>query len=176
MKKLFAVVFILLLILFAFAACSPSGDNDNYLRIHIRANSNDDIDQNVKYIVKDQVVEYLTPLLAEAHTKEKAKSIVLSHKSDIEKIADNVLRRNGFSYSSEAHVTKEVFPTRSYLGFTLEAGEYEALILNLGTGEGNNWWCVVYPPLCFVGGELQEGGSITYKSKIMEIINSFFGK
>ena len=122
MKKLFAVVFILLLILFAFAACSPSGDNDNYLRIHIRANSNDDIDQNVKYLVKDQVVEYLTPLLAEAHTKEKAKSIVLSHKSDIEKIADNVLRRNGFSYSSEAHVTKEVFLHAVILGLLLKRG------------------------------------------------------
>ena len=143
-----------------------------YLRIHVRASSNDEQDQAVKYKVKDAVVEYLTPYIAECDTKEKAQTLLTSRLTAIETVADRVLKENGFSYTAKAQVKKENFPTRVYDGLELESGIYDALILELGEGVGDNWWCVVYPPLCFTG----QGVSYVYKSKISEIIDGFFNK
>ena len=120
------------------------------------------------------MVDFLTPLLADATDKNKAKQIVMQNQQNICKIADDLLKDNGFDYKSSSTVQKEFFPTRSYDNFVFEQGEYDALIVNLGSGVGDNWWCVVYPPLCFVGGELT-GENLVYKSKLQEIISRFFG-
>ena len=77
-----------------------------------------------------------------------------------------------FNYSAKASVKKEKFPTRVYQGVQLESGIYDALIIELGSGKGDNWWCVVYPPLCFTG----ENVKYSYKSKILQIIRSFYDK
>ena len=146
--------------------------NADYLRVHIRANSNSETDQAVKYRVRDAVVEFLTPTVAECTTKAEAMRAVKAKLPAIADVADGVLRENGFFYGARANVRQEEFPTRVYDGVTLEAGVYDALIVELGTGEGDNWWCVVYPPLCFTSGN----GNIVYKSKILEIIDHFFGK
>ena len=171
MKKLIFLLLIAILF-FGMVGCS-SFDNKDCLRIHIRANSNEQVDQNVKYMVKDAVVEYLTPLLTKATDKSKAKQIVVANSKQICDVANIVLEKNGFGYKSSAKVTKETFPTRAYGNFVLEQGEYDALVVNLGSGSGDNWWCVVYPPLCFVGGE-QTGGNLVYKSKLQEIIQRYF--
>ena len=141
-----------------------------YLRIHIRANSNLCSDQEVKYKVKEKLVDYLTPILSECKTKERAEMEISNRISDIENIANEVLTTFGYSYDSKAYINQELFPTRTYENLTLESGFYDALIVELGEGKGDNWWCVVYPPLCFIG----EGSGYVYKSKIMEIINNFF--
>lgn len=147
--------------------------NADFLRIHIRADSNSQADQNVKYAVKTAVVDYLTPYLAQATDKQKAMSIVKSHLKGIEQVCDETLSQNGFNYTSKAKLTVEEFPDRSYNGVTLSAGVYDALIIELGSASGNNWWCVVYPPLCFVGGESNGTNQIIYKSKLMEIIRQW---
>ena len=143
-----------------------------YLRVHVRAASNDEKDQAVKYKVKDAVVEYLTPFIVECDSKEKAQTLLTSRLSGIEEVADRVLQENGYTYKSKAQVKKEQFPTRVYDDVELESGIYDALIIELGEGKGDNWWCVVYPPLCFTG----KGVSYVYKSKISEIIDGFFNK
>ncbi len=143
-----------------------------YLRIHIRANSNLSADQEVKYLVKNEIVEFLTPYIAECDTKQKAISMLNENLKNIEKVAERTLKQKGFIYSAKASVKNEQFPTRVYDGVCLDAGFYDALILELGEGKGDNWWCVVYPPLCFTG----EGCHYIYKSKIIEIINGFFNK
>ena len=175
MKK-FAVIVLLIAaivgLVFAFGGNSKATENGAYLRIHIRADSNGEADQAVKYKVRDRVVEYLTPTVAGCETKEEAMSVLSGKLGEIEAVADTVLRANGFSYGAKASLRKENFPTRVYEEVTLEAGVYDALILELGSGTGDNWWCVVYPPLCFAGGN----GNIIYKSKIAEIIQSFFVK
>ena len=142
--------------------------HEEYLRIHIRANSNLDIDQAVKYKVKDAVVNFLTPFIAECTSKEKAVNMLSVQLSGVEKVANKVLYDNGFNYQSRAKIKNEEFPTRVYSSFTLESGFYDALIIELGNGTGDNWWCVVYPPLCFT-----DGASYQYKSKIFEIILDF---
>ena len=143
-----------------------------YLRIHIRANSNLEQDQRVKYIVKDKIVAYLTPYIAECDTKQKAENLLKNNLEGIEQVALSTLRANGFDYSVKASVKREEFPTRIYDGVCLESGLYDALIIELGSGKGDNWWCVVYPPLCFTG----EGMNYVYRSKILDIINDFFNK
>ena len=154
------------------AAFSGTKEQNDYLRIHIRANSNEIADQQIKLKVKDEVVKYLTPVLADCETKQKAFSSISKNLKNIECIANNVLAHNNYSYTAKASLSRENFPTRSYDGFTLSEGVYDALIISLGSAEGNNWWCVVYPPLCFVGGE-NTGGDMKYVSKLKEIIESF---
>lgn len=174
MKKV-AVIMILLVVIVSIFLLLPlrktEGTNNDFLRIHIRANSNDYIDQSVKYKVKEEVVKLLTPYIANCKSKQDAKSIIESRLDEIEQCADRVLRQNNFTYSSTARSLNEYFPTRSYDGHVVESGYYDALIVYLGEAKGDNWWCVVYPPLCFV----DTSNNVVYKSKIIEIINKFFG-
>lgn len=172
MKKIIFAGIALVAIVLAIVFIPKSQSNSDFLRIHIRADSNLDSDQSVKYIVKTAVVDYLTPYLTQATTKKKAIDIVKSHADGIKAVCDKTLADNGKNYTATVKVCAERFPDRSYNGTTLPAGVYDALIIELGSGSGNNWWCVVYPPLCFAGGN----GNIVYKSKIAEIIRNFFNK
>lgn len=173
MKKIFLALSALIILVGVILLTPSKQTNADFLRIHIRADSNNSSDQSVKYVVKTAVVDYLTPYLAEATSKQKAMSIVKSHLDGIKKVCDKTLSDNGFNYTSNARLCTEEFPDRSYNGVTLEAGVYDALIIELGSGSGNNWWCVVYPPLCFVGGESNGTNQIIYKSKLAEIIRQW---
>lgn len=175
MKKVF-VVAIILFALVCVAFFAPKASNQDFLRIHIRANSNSQVDQDVKYVVKQAVVDYLTPCLADVHNKSQAMQVVANNLDGIEQTANSVLQSYGFDYVSHAKLCQEQFPDRSYNGIVLPADVYDALIVELGTGKGNNWWCVVYPPLCFVGGESNGTNTIVYKSKLLEIINEWTNK
>ena len=145
-----------------------------YLRLHIRANSNSEEDQAVKMKVKEAVVDYLTPIIANCQTLEEAHKTLKSNLSGIKQVADMVLKENGFCYKANPRLCEEFFPTRCYASVVLNEGVYDALIIDLGSGVGNNWWCVVYPPLCFIGAENTTESSIVYKSKLYEIVNKFF--
>lgn len=151
----------------------PDNDNSQFLRVHIRADSNDYSAQAVKYAVKNAVTEYLTPYLSTCSTKAQAVQTVRRQLDKIVEIADVTLLEKGFDYKATAKITAESFPTRSYDGFVLGSGVYDALIIELGSGKGDNWWCVVYPPLCFVGGDCNGTNAIRYKSKLVEIVNNF---
>ncbi len=175
--KNFCIIFLTLVILtitaFGFSGREKRAQTEvggEYLRIHVRANSNESEDQGVKYFVRDKIVEYLTPLVAEYQTKAEAVSGIKSRLAELGDVAATALREKGFFYGARAQIKVEEFPTRVYGEYVLPAGEYTALILYLGRGEGDNWWCVVYPPLCFTG----ERVSVTYKSKIWEIIRNFY--
>ena len=174
MKK-FRIIFLLSFIIIVTAfGCAPSTATavatGEYLRIHIRADSNDEQAQAVKYAVRDEIVCFLTPLVAEYQTQAEAVEGVRLQLSAIARVAENALEKNGYFYGANARLNKEVFPTRIYGEYTLPAGEYYALIVELGRGAGDNWWCVVYPPLCFAS---PSGGQIVYKSKIAEIIQKW---
>ena len=156
--------------MYAMNAATMAQTNE-YLRIHIRADSNENAAQAVKYRVRDCVVEYLTPLVADYQTKREAIEGVEKNLKEIERLARETLQREGFSYGASAELCIERFPTRVYDDCTLPAGDYAALVIRLGSGEGDNWWCVVYPPLCFAAAETD----IVYKSKIQEILRRWRG-
>ena len=171
MKKAVVLCVSILAIILVLIFASNSGNNENeYLRIHIRANSNEGVDQEVKYKVKDEIVDTLIPILAEVETFEEAKEVVEANFDLLEDVANKVLEENGFEYKSSIRLAKEEFPTRQYGDLTLESGIYDALIIDLGTGEGNNWWCLVYPAFCFTSSK--NSTNFEYISKILEIIET----
>lgn len=175
MKKILAVIIVIAAIVatlvYAGGAQTAQAENE-YLRIHVRANSNEQIDQSVKYKVKDEVVRFITPYAVECTDKNKAMKVIGGILPEIEKVCDEVLKQNGFSYTSKASVRAEQFPTRVYGELTLESGIYDALIIELGSGTGDNWWCVIYPPLCFTSGT----AGVQYRSAIMDLIDKFMQK
>ena len=170
MKKLCIIVAILTIIIVAFAVGQREEvTNTEYLRIHIRANSNSDFDQDIKETVRADVINYLTPYISNSIDKQDAIKTLNKHLEEVQTVVDNVLSKNGLGYRSKVSVKKEQFPLRTYNDVTLPSGVYDALIIDLGNAEGNNWWCVVYPPLCFTNSVEYE-----YKSKIQEIIDKYF--
>ena len=179
MKKTTIICVALLLILIvlglAFSA-EPSNtlQNADYLRIHIRANSNDIDDQNIKYTIKDAMVKFLTPKLAFCTSKQQVVEMITNNKQQLENLANSTLKEQGFDYVAKIKIDSEMFPTRTYEGYTLQSGVYDAIIVELGSASGNNWWCVMYPPLCFVNYSAENSQNIVYKSKIWEIIKQFF--
>ena len=171
---IFLLSIIISLTAFAFtqnASVQTASETSRYLRIHIRADSNEYAAQSVKYAVKEGIVEYLTPLVAQFETKAEAMKGIQARLMEVEGVANKILAQNGFSYGASASIEQEKFPTRVYEDITLPAGEYSALIIRLGSGKGDNWWCVVYPPLCFAA----TNSNVVYKSKIAEIIRAFKG-
>lgn len=175
-KKVCIVLFIgifLVSVFMCFFGCDALAD-ETYLRIHIRANSNEKADQEIKLAVRDGVIGYLSPLLSDAKTRKQAERIVLSHQSDLQEFIDEYLLQCGFSYRSAVSVRTERFDERTYGTLTLPEGYYRAVIVDLGTGEGKNWWCVAFPPLCFTLDENYENA--TYKSFLYEIIRKYLAK
>jgi len=120
---------------------------DSVIRLHVIANSDSETDQQIKYMVRDAI-------LAEAETvfsgKDMDEAMVISESSyeRLTEIAERVLRDNGFSYGATVIFGKEDYPTREYDGVTFPAGRYYSLRVILGEGDGQNWWCVLFPPLC----------------------------
>ena len=171
MKKILPV-FLLFVVVSCFCLIGCKSPQ-SVVRIHIRANSNFNDDQEVKLLVRDAVVDFITPLIADCDNSTDVKNMLSENIKEIESVADEVLIDNGFQYVSNAEVRNEFFPSRKYDEKLFPADYYDALIVELGSGEGDNWWCVAYPPLCFVGES--NGDSVRYQSKIIELINKYFG-
>lgn len=174
MKKIIiavvALAVVLTVLLSAVSKKQESELREQYIRIHIRANSNEEADQKVKLKVRDAVITFLTPVLSYAETKEEAAKVLQGCLGEIERVADVVLTAQNMGYRASAKLKTEKFPEREYNDLTLPAGVYDALIINLGSGDGDNWWCVAFPPLCFVP---KEGSAVEYRSKILEIIEEW---
>lgn len=171
MEKLRITFLCCCIIVFAGMFFGCNMPKNEYLRIHIRANSNEQSDQNIKYEIRDLVVEYLTPIVKNCVSKSQAIQVLNKNKSTVKALIDGFLTKKGYKYCCKLSIREENFPTRIYEGVTLEAGYYDALIIELGEGVGDNWWCVVYPPLCFIGSE-----DIEYRSKIIDFINGLGNK
>lgn len=121
------------------------------LRFHVLANSDSNADQEVKEKVRDAVGVYLQPLLQDSESLEETKQIVTENMQQIITVAENTLQENGYTYPVCARITNTSFPEKSYGAYTFPKGEYEALQIVIGEGEGQNWWCVLYPNMCFRG-------------------------
>ncbi|MCL2846311.1 MAG: stage II sporulation protein R [Firmicutes bacterium] len=178
MKVVIAGVFVLIsVVILAFGGLftlgTPNAGVDDFLRFHIRANSNTASDQEVKYLIKQEILNQFTPIFSGVTSREMAMTTLGGNISRLERIANNVLHANGKSYTARAFLRSEYFPMRTYHGFTLPAGNYDALIIELGLARGENWWCVVYPPLCFLDNNIGGERGVVYRSRLHEIIRRF---
>lgn len=136
-----------------FAKAEQNRLSDQLIRLHVIANSDSQSDQAVKLEVRDGVLALLTPELEDVSSVEEAESIISSVLPALCREARLNLLRNGKFYSARAELCIEQYPTRAYDGFALPSGDYVSLKIILGEGEGRNWWCVVFPPLCMTSAE-----------------------
>ena len=114
------------------------------------ANSDTEEDQKLKLKIKTRIVEYLEEIIGKDADLEETKEAVLTHLGEIEREAEKLVHEQGFDYPVKAVVEKTYFPKKSYGDCTFPAGEYEALNVKIGEARGHNWWCVLYPSLCFI--------------------------
>lgn len=121
---------------------------DNAIRLHVLADDNSQEAQSVKLLVRDAILEECGDMFSECGDVLSASATVEENMPKIESVANRVLKENGMEYTAKAFWGYEEYPTRVYESFTLPAGTYRSLRLNLGDAEGNNWWCVLFPPLC----------------------------
>lgn len=128
----------------------PLPQYDNLLRFHVIANSDTEADQALKRDVRDRILVEFGDMLATADSFAKSKELVARNLSRIEAVARDEVRQQGFDYPVKAMLGRFEFPIKSYGNMTLPAGNYEALRVVIGSGKGQNWWCVLFPPLCFV--------------------------
>lgn len=158
MKKNLKMVIILSLLLFLYStvcaisyAQNISTDIANSVfRLHVIANSDSEEDQNLKYKVRDKLLEYMNSICGNCKSKEEAITIVEENKDTFEQIAMNTIKKEGYSYSVKINIGNFEFPTKNYGDISLPAGYYDALRVEIGEAKGQNWWCVMFPPLCFV--------------------------
>ena len=173
MKKTFVLIGMMIIICVGIGFFPQKEKQDyDYLRLHIRANSNYQVDQNIKYKIKDALVGFLTPYFSNVANKEQAVEVVNEVSLTLENKCNKILKENGLDYSANIKINNEYFPTRTYENVTLESGYYDAVIVELGSAEGDNWWCLVYPAFCFT--KTQNFDNVVYISKIWEIIESVF--
>ncbi len=151
-------------------------DHPGIIRLHVVANSDSPQDQALKLAVRDEIIKTMEG----QETLEDARGYIDSHLDDIEAAAEKVIRERGFDYPASARHKVAYVPEKSYEDLTLPAGNYEALRVTLGRGEGQNWWCVIFPQLCLIGeaeekdeaasdGEIA-GTKIVLKSRIKELM------
>ena len=154
--------------------CALVGRTPPVLRLHVIANSDSDLDQAVKLQVRDAVVAYLQQDMLDSQNLSDAEAYVQDHLDKLKHVADSVLANNGLGYQSAVSVCIDEFPEKSYEDVTFPAGSYHAVRIVLGKGEGHNWWCVLFPPLCLldakqVDPDWQPSDGVTYKSWILSL-------
>ena len=123
---------------------------DSVFRLHVIANSNSKEDQELKLKVRDELLSYMNIISKDSTNKQEAMKIANEHKKEFTQIAEKVIKENGYDYTVNIQVGKADFPTKYYGDITLPAGTYDALKVQIGDAKGQNWWCVMFPPLCFV--------------------------
>jgi stage II sporulation protein R len=128
---------------------------EQIIRLHVIANSDSEEDQEVKMKVKETILTYLRGEMQDAVSVEEARQAIREHLPEIEEIAEEKLQKEGYSYDVSASLEDCYFPVKEYGDMTFPAGEYEALRVKLGESRGRNWWCVLYPTLCFVDSTYQ---------------------
>ncbi len=123
---------------------------DSVFRLHVIANSDSDEDQNLKYKVRDNLLAYMNDICKNCTTKQEAINLVEKNKDTFKQIALDTIKQNGYTYDVNINIGNFEFPTKQYGDISLPAGFYDALRIEIGKAKGHNWWCVMFPPLCFV--------------------------
>ena len=123
---------------------------ESVFRLHVIANSDSKEDQDLKYKVRDNLISYMNNICKNCNNKEEAIKIATKHKEDFKEIALKTIKDNGYSYDVNISIGNFQFPTKDYGDISVPSGYYDALRVEIGEAKGQNWWCVMFPPLCFV--------------------------
>ncbi len=178
MKKNINIVLFVLFLFFIFificansyTSAVSSNISSSVFRLHVIANSDSEEDQNLKYIVRDNVLKYMNTLLCDnVYSKEETVKIISDNLDNFKSVAQNTVYENGYDYNVSVEIGNFSFPTKNYGDISLPAGYYDALRISIGNAEGRNWWCVMFPPLCFVdvtSGIVPEDSKVTLEENL----------
>lgn len=154
LKRFFIVIILFSLFVFISALSyvnAVSEDISNSVfRLHVIANNDSEDDQSLKYKVRDKVIEYMNEIAKDCTSKAEVINLAYKYQDKFKQIAENVIRQNGYDYDVNIKIGNFEFPTKYYGDISLPAGYYDALRIEIGEAKGQNWWCVMFPPLCFV--------------------------
>jgi stage II sporulation protein R len=142
-----ATIITIIFSMIPFSATCKNVSNQVF-RLHILANSDSEADQNLKLKVRDAVLEYTESMYKSSDTLQKAEALTAENLQDIANVAQAQVYKSGYNYKVKAQIAKMYFNTRYYDKVTMPSGQYYALRITIGSGEGHNWWCVMYPSLC----------------------------
>lgn len=206
MKKIMFIGFVIIISLFV--GCTSVSNNDllnseemkyeeiknDIIRFHVLANSDSPEDQDLKLKVRDAIIEHVYKGLENSLSIEESRKYLIDNKDIIEGIAKEVIINSGYNYNINISLSKENFPDKMYGDILFPQGEYEAFKILIGEAKGQNWWCVMFPPLCFVDEtketidnyrtrenleineelEVEEENKIVFKSKILDLLKKVF--
>ena len=125
--------------------------SEKILRFHVVANSDSENDQALKLKVRDAVLAYITPKLVDCSSLSETLTVIENESENLQEVATNIVAQEGYNYSINIAVTNCYFPMKTYADMVLPPGDYQALKIIIGEGLGHNWWCVMFPNVCFVG-------------------------
>ena len=153
-KRTFIILVLLcifiLICAFSYVNAVSANISNSVFRLHVIANSDSTEDQNLKYKVRDAVLKYMNSISLDCSSKSEVIKLANDHKDDFYKIAKQVIVDNGYDYDVNIKIGNFDFPTKHYGDISFPAGNYDALRIEIGNASGQNWWCVMFPPLCFV--------------------------
>lgn len=174
-KRFLFVLFLLfiytIICAFSYVNAVSTDIQNSVFRLHVIANSDSEEDQTLKYIVRDSVLSYINTLSANLTSKEEVINLTKKNMEKIENMAQETVYKNGYNYNVNLSIGNFAFPTKTYGDISFPAGFYDALKIEIGKAEGRNWWCVMFPPLCFVdvtSGVLPEESRETIKNNLSQ--------
>ena len=135
---------------YSYVQAVSSDLQNSVFRLHVIANSDSQEDQNLKYIVRDNLLEYMNKICKDTSSKEEAIEIAKLNENNFKQIALDTIQQQGYNYDVNVEIGEFEFPTKVYGDISFPAGMYDALKVEIGNAQGHNWWCVMFPPLCFV--------------------------
>ena len=159
MKKLLIFTVLVTVMSFCTSVLPVNGEAeiyDNVIRLHVLANSDSEEDQALKLEVRDAILSEMRVFMTESSDRTEAQTVIEENRATIEKIASRVVSEAGYDYPVEVALGEEYYPTREYDGVTLPAGNYFSVRVLIGEAQGQNWWCVLFPPLCLGAAKADE--------------------
>ena len=175
MKKIIIILLAVLSIVMVYNNFNKSENvkiPDSAIRFRVLANSNSPRDQKIKEDVRDKMQKELYTLLENSKSIKEARGLISDNMDNFNNILSKEMEDKDYSYTIDYGMHE--FPEKTYKGITYEAGEYESLLVTLGEGKGDNWWCVLFPPLCLMEAEETNTDEVEYKSFIKELIDKYF--
>lgn len=175
MKKII-LIFLILIILFI---TGGGGDSEviipkDAIRFRVIANSNSEIDQAEKKKIAKKLGSDITSILKDSNSLEESRSILKSKVGYFKSVVEDTMKEDHYDSSMDINYGYNLFPQKEYKGVIYEEGEYESLVVTLGEGSGENFWCVLFPPLCLLEAEEEDTNKVEYKSLIKEVIDKYF--
>lgn len=175
MRKIIFVIAILVISIFVYINVNAEVIIPNdAIRVRVVPNSNSVIDQNMKEKVKNYVSGYMYLKLRDTTDVDDAKKIISDTIDDLNKGIEDIFKNNDYNIDFKIQFGENHFPDKSYKGVIYNEGDYESLVVYIGEAKGDNWWCVLFPPLCLLEAEESDTGEVEYKTIVGEMIDKIF--